>query len=81
MFTESKHSINQIVIVDITWLIKGYESYAFGSDKNLYNIKTGSKIKKCLKGYTKGYNLNGKFITLNKIRSLLYKPVKIHCPF
>jgi len=26
--------------IEIKWLIKGYNSYGFGSDKNLYNLKT-----------------------------------------
>ena len=72
-------TINQTVIIDIKYQIEGFENYVFGSDKNLYNMKTGRKIKKCLKGYTRGFNLNGKFITENKLRPRLIKTQ--YCPF
>ncbi len=74
-------TINQNKVIDISFQIRGFENYAFGSDKNLYNLKTGRKIKKCLKGYTRGFNLNGKFITQNKLKPLLKKVEKIKCPF
>lgn len=74
-------TINQTKIIDISFLIEGYKNYGFGTDKKLYNIKTGRQIKKCLKGYTRGFNLNGKFISQNKLKPLLKKVVKIDCPF
>lgn len=74
-------TINQTKIIDISFLIEGYENYGFGTDKKLYNIKTGRQIKKCLKGYTRGFNLNGKFISQNKLKPLLKKVEKINCPF
>jgi hypothetical protein len=72
-------TINQTKIIDIKYQIEGFENYGFGSDKNLYNLKTGRLIKKCLKGYTRGFNLDGKFITENKLRPKVIK--KELCPF
>lgn len=74
-------TINQTKIIDISFVIDGFENYAFGTDKNLYNVKTGRKIKKCLKGYTRGFNIAGKFITQNKLRPLLKRPENFNCPF
>lgn len=72
-------TINQFKVVDIIYKIKGFEKYGFGKDKNLYNLKTGRLVKLCLKGYTRGYNLNGKFISQKIIKPLLIKIIK--CPF
>ena len=56
--------------------ILGYENYYFTTEKKLYNSKTNRIIKKTMKGgYSVGYVLNGKFITLNKLRPLLSKVV------
>lgn len=74
-------TINQYKKIDIIYLIQGYDSYGFGCDKNLYNLKTGRKIKKCLKAYTRGYNLNGRFVSQNQIKPLLRKVEIIKCPF
>ena len=43
-------TVNQTKIVDIVYVLDGFENYGFGFDKKLYNLKTGRKIKKCLKG-------------------------------
>ena len=74
-------TVNQHKEVDIVYLIQGYGSYGFGRDKNLYNLRTGRKIKKCLKAYTRGYNLNGRFVSQNQIKPLLRKLETIKCPF
>ena len=44
-------------------------------------MKTGRKLKKCLKRYTLGYNIGGKFMTLKKINELSYIPKEIDIPF
>ena len=39
-------------------------------------------IKWRIKGYTKGFNLNGKFISDKNLKPLLFiSTKKIHCPF
>jgi len=64
------------------WTIKGYPDYVFGEDKKLYNHKTGKMLPVKIKGgYTRGYNLKGKFHSLDKIKPLLERYVEPDCPF
>lgn len=37
-------TVNQNKVIDILFQIEGFEDYGFGSDKNLYNLKTGRKL-------------------------------------
>ena len=56
------------------WEIEGYAAYFFGEDKQLYHVVYGGELKVCkmiMKGYSKGYILDSKFITLGKLRTLL----------
>lgn len=69
------------VIVEVKWLIDGVDGYGFGSDKNLYNLKTSHQIKMTVKGYTKGYQIKNKFYTLNKLRPILKRPYRFGLPF
>jgi len=56
------------------WEIKGNNDYYFTYGNLLINSRTNRKSKKIVKGgYSTGYNLNGKFITLKKLRSMLKK--------
>jgi hypothetical protein len=63
------------------WIIDGMEHYCFTETKELFNSKTGRKIKKTLVGYTQGYWIGKKFYTLNKLRPLLKRPVNFDIPF
>jgi hypothetical protein len=67
--------------IEIRWVILGYSNYGFGENKKLYNLKTNREIKLTLNGYSKGYWLNNKFLTLNKLKNLLIKIPKEDCPF
>jgi phage shock protein PspC (stress-responsive transcriptional regulator) len=67
--------------IQIIWVITGFPQYGFGTDKKLYNVKRGRVVRKVLKGYTTGYNLNGKFYSLQRIKSLIKRPEKITVPF
>ena len=59
------------------WSIKGHEDYYFTTDKKLYNSKTNKIIKKVVKGgYSVGYIIDGKFITLKKLKTIT-KLIKI----
>ena len=71
---------NQRLIV-IKWHIKGYDNYGFCENKKLYNLKRNTIVKHCLKKYTRGFNLNGKFISEKKLRLLIYTAKKQYCPF
>ena len=57
--------------------IKEKEGYYF-EKKKLYS-KYGNEIRLTVKGYTKGYWINRKFVTLNKLKQLTF--VKSDCPF
>jgi hypothetical protein len=67
--------------INIIWVIKGIDGYGFGKDKCLYNLKTGRKLKQCLNNSCIGYWIAGKFYSIKKLRSLVYKPSKEYCPF
>jgi hypothetical protein len=45
------------------------------------NINTGKMLQMQLKGYTKGYYLNGRFKSLKQIRKLLRKYKEEKLPF
>ena len=55
------------------WVIEGHPLYFFSEDKKLYNINTGKEIKPVLKGYTIGYNLNGRFKSRRQLKPLIKK--------
>jgi len=67
--------------IEIKWEIRGLEHYGFGTDKNLYNLKTGRRIKQCYNSGSIGYWLSKKFITLKALKTKLYKPKKETLPF
>jgi hypothetical protein len=53
-------------------LIEGHENYGFAANKRCYNLTTGFEVKQVVKGgYSRGYNLSGKFCSLAKLRPLL----------
>jgi len=52
--------------------VDGY-NYYFTTKKKLFNSDTKRFSKKVVRGYSLGYNLNGKFITLNNLKPLLIK--------
>ena len=53
------------------WIIEGFYNYYFTFDKRLFNTKTNRFSKKVVRGYSVGYNLNGKFITLDDLKLLV----------
>ena len=63
------------------WRLKGYDNYAITECGKVINTKTEKFIKLCLKGYTKGYNIGGKFMKLKTINNLAYIPKEITLPF
>ena len=46
----------------------GYPDYVLTTDNKIFNIKKGIFIKKCLRKYTLGYNLNRKFVSIKNIK-------------
>ena len=67
--------------IEIVWLINSIDGYGFGDDKQLYNIKTGRKIKQSMNCCSIGFWIGKKFITASKIKTMLIKPIKQNCPF
>lgn len=67
--------------IEIKFYICGIDSYGFGSDKNMYNLKTGRRIKQSYNSRSIGYWIGKKFYSLNKLRPLLYKKNIVFCPF
>ena len=56
------------------WSIKGYDNYYFTNENKLYHSSTNRVIKEVVKGgYSPGYVIDGKFITLKKLRPKLKK--------
>jgi hypothetical protein len=58
-------------ITRIKWVIDGYDNYCFAENNRCYNRTTGFEVKRSLVGYSKGYYLASKFITLKKLRTLI----------
>lgn len=63
------------------WQIKDHELYFIDNENKVRNINTGKILKMQLKGYTKGYYLNGQFKSLKQIHPLLVKYKNEKIPF
>ena len=66
---------------NIDWTLKDYPNYGVTSRGIIINLKRSTILKKTMVGYSKGYYIEGKFITLAKLRKLLIKKEKQECPF
>lgn len=54
------------------WEILGHKNYYFTTKNKLYNSKTNRIIKQTVKGgYSRGYVIDGRFITLTKLKPML----------
>ena len=67
---------NYNMIIYFSYKVEGY-NYYFTTDKKLFNFDTKRFSKKCVRGYSVGYNLNADFITLKNLRPLLIKVKKL----
>ena len=63
------------------WVIHGHELYFIDDKNKVRNIQTGKVLQMQLKGYTKGYYLNGQFKSLKQIRPLLRRYKEPELPF
>jgi len=75
------NSITITYAIELTYKIEGYDNYSFAKDKNLYNLKTGKKLKRTINNRLVGYWFGKKFLSLTAINKLLYKPKYVYCPF
>lgn len=74
-------NISLSINYDAKWQIKGCDNYVVTQCGKVFNIQRGKVIKRVVKGYSVGYNINGKFITLTNLRKKLEKIPKLDCPF
>lgn len=63
------------------WHISEHELYFIDSENKVRNINTGKVLQMQLKGYTKGYYLNGSFKSLKQLRQMLIKYKTEKLPF
>ena len=71
MESSTKPIIKDYTFIHIKkWEIKGFQDYAFTTDKRLFNYRTNRFSKKRVKKYSIGYTLNGKFYTLKTLKPL-----------
>jgi len=70
-----------IYTIGIVWEIRGFGGFGFGSNKRLYNLKTGRERKQSINNGTIGYWFGKKFVSIKRLRLLLYKPKQKLCPF
>jgi len=63
--------------IDIKFGLKNARHYGVTCDGRIFNQKTGRELRRILIGTTKGYCINGKFISLKKLRQELVKPIYI----
>lgn len=67
--------------VDLVWQLDFADNYQFDRSGDCYNVRTGRQIKRTMVGYTVGYCICGKFMSLTKIRKSLIKIERTECPF
>lgn len=78
----SKITLFSYFMVKATWYLEGFPNYFIGEDKQLYRVirshgTDSFQLKKlCMQRYTKGYYFSGKFYSLAKLRTLLYRSDK-----
>ena len=63
------------------WLVINNPLYMVDTNNKVRNVKTGKVLQMQLKGYTKGYYINGNFKSLQQLRKLLVKYEEVKCPF
>ena len=66
---------------NIDFTIKDCINYGVTNKGIIINLKRGKILKRTVVGYSKGYYIGGKFITLTKLRTMLVKVEKVKCPF
>ena len=67
--------------VDLVWKLNFSDNYHFDRSGNCYNVKTGRQLKITVVGYTVGYCICGKFMSLARLRDSLIKIERTDCPF
>lgn len=75
--------INNTISINYSakWIIKDYDKYVVTKCGKVINIQRGKELKRVVKGYSIGYNIAGKFVTLTNLRKQLVKIDDVYCPF
>jgi hypothetical protein len=66
---------------NIDFTLKNYPNYGVTNKGIVISLQRCKILKRTVVGYSKGYYIGGKFITLTKLRTMLVKVEKIKCPF
>lgn len=66
---------------NIDFTLQGYQMFGVTNKGIVINLQRGKILKRTVVGYSKGYYIGGKFITLTKLRTMLVKVEKVKCPF
>jgi hypothetical protein len=67
--------------IRIKWYIEGFDNYAFGEDKKLYNIQRGKEINEKVNGGSMGWWLGRKFMIKSRLEPLIRKDKYFDVPF
>ena len=69
------------VAYNFVWQIKNAEQYKATKDGKIVDCHTMQELKRVVNGYSIGYNINGRFYSLSKLRTMLEKIPADDCPF
>lgn len=69
------------VSYDSKWQLDFAPNYQFTSCGKCFNVKTGRQLKMVVKGTCRGFNIFGKFYSLETLRKHLEKIEEPICPF
>jgi hypothetical protein len=58
---------------DLVWQLNSCSNYRFTANGICINVNTNRIIKKTVVGYTAGYNINGRFRSVKRLRGELVK--------
>jgi hypothetical protein len=73
--------INVSSSYDVKWRIKFSHNYQFTDNGICINTHRNKIVRRVLKSSCIGYNINGKFYSLTKLRTQLERIPKEECPF
>jgi hypothetical protein len=65
----------------LKWQHKDLPHYKLSTCGKLINTIRGTEIRMVLKGYTKGFNIGGVFVSLKRIREKMEPIKEVVCPF
>lgn len=65
----------------LKWQHKDLPHYKLSACGKLINTMRGTEVRMVLKGYTRGFNIAGVFVSLVKIKTKMQPIKKQECPF